>query len=851
MAKKDPEKSRAGEEAPASEPAAKTPAVRAPLRDGWRDRWQIPTLAAATLVLALGLAAWVRGAPPPDFPAALDHVQKLIDDGKYEAAIALLNDPIRVNMQPEMVPAAILGRYFILSGDALYLGQKARQVDVPENHEAIITNYRGARSGLSTPLTATQEYRLADSLISIGRVAEAMDELARMPDAAAQHRHMLMRRIIDLHLTGRQATLDPSGVMRMLGELRTDPRVSTDDRLWAATRQAELRLAAGFPEDALLRLIPEVQRLGTPMEERVGPLYLLMGEASLELGRLDEARKYFALALEVVPAIDPVAGRALVGVGRASQLASDDEQAAEWFTEAIARFPLTDAAMAAQLGLGEVLSRRGQRADSIAAYEAAIEGLGSSWTRGIITAQDIADSLAQRHEEWFATGDSAAALQYAKLIERIHPDESMPADALARIAGTQRAYADDLIEGAVERPDGTLDLSALDPVSVEEARRHYREAARYFQKHAERRLLGSPEEATNSLWLAADSFDRAGDLDSAIQAFNEFVATQDESPMLEQASFRLARAYQARGDFTQASDLYDAIIRRSPESMFAYRSYVPLAQCLALAPESAQPERAEDLLREVLSSGIFEPEAPEFKAARIELGRLYRRQGDHDRAIAQLREAKLRYQELNDDPSIVFALADSLRQSAEQLGRDLETPRPPSERSDLRVRRGQQLREALDGFTRTRELIEQRDPRRLVPMDRSLLKNAILYRADCAFDMARLTAEIPEGMLEELFGQPVLTSSDWYEQAVAFYDTAAQRYADDPISLTAMVQIVNAYMAMDKPREARTAHERARARLAELPDQAFDSDATSMTRDAWESWLAASVRLDRMAGATP
>lgn len=854
MAKKDPDKSKGAEATRSGEQAEQSTAPkreRVPLRDGWRDRWQVPTLAMATLVLIAGLAVWVRGAPPPDYPAALEHVQKLIDAGKYEGAIAFLNDPIRTNMVPEEVPEAVLGRYFVLTGDAIYLGQKARGVDVPENHDTVVSSYRAARGGLNTPLTATQQYRLADTLLSLDRVAEAMDELLRMPDAAAQERHILMRRIIDMHLSGRQNTLDRQGFMRMLGELRTDPRVTLENRLWAAARQAEMRLESGFAEEALVRLIPEVQRLESPRTEEFGELYVLMGQASLELGRLEEARRYFALAIEVLPRLDPLAGRALVGVGKAAQLQGDDEEAAEWFTESAGRFPFTGAFMASQLGLGEVLSRRGQLEDSLRAYESSIDGLSSNWTDRSVDAEDIALSLAQRHEEWLAQGNPGAALRYAMLIERIYPGERMPAEALARIARTQREYAGTLMDGAEERADGTLDVSMLDPVTVEEARRHYREAAGYFARHARARVLGDPADAAESLWLSGESYDRAGDLDSAILKYNEFITTQADSPRRQEVTFRLARAHQARGEYTRAADLYESIIRAAPESMFAYRSYVPLAQCYTVRGGEADVARAESLLRDVLSSGIFEPEAPEFRAAKIELRRLYRKLGDHDRAIAHLREAMIRYPELERNTDLVFALADSLRQSAESLGRELETPRPPSERTDLRKRRGAQLREALDGFTLVRDIIAERDPRRLLPIDRALLRNATLYRGDCAFDLAGLTEDVPDGLLEEMFGEPVRTSIEWYELAVAYYDTAAQRYADDPVSLTAMVQIVNAYMAMGKEREARTAHERARARLAELPESAFETGATAMTREAWESWLAASVRLDRMAGAQP
>ena len=112
------------------------------------------------------------------------------------------------------------------------------------------------------------------------------------------------------------------------------------------------------------------------------------------------------------------------------------------------------------------------------------------------------------------------------------------------------------------------------------------------------------------------------------------------------------------------------------------------------------------------------------------------------------------------------------------------------------------------------------DDLRLNDVQRQMLRNATFYRGDCAFQLKD------------------------YESAIRFYDTAAQRYSKDPASLTAMVQIVNCYVALDKNREAETAHQRARARLEELPDDVWNTGQLPMSRDHWERWLEASVVLD-------
>jgi tetratricopeptide (TPR) repeat protein len=88
-----------------------------------------------------------------------------------------------------------------------------------------------------------------------------------------------------------------------------------------------------------------------------------------------------------------------------------------------------------------------------------------------------------------------------------------------------------------------------------------------------------------------------------------------------------------------------------------------------------------------------------------------------------------------------------------------------------------------------------------------------------------------------------------HEAAIRHYDAAAQRYASDPASLVAMVQIVNCYVELGRWQEARTANERARRRLRELPPEALDAPDLPMTRRHWERWLDAAAAIDALAEA--
>jgi tetratricopeptide (TPR) repeat protein len=120
-----------------------------------------------------------------------------------------------------------------------------------------------------------------------------------------------------------------------------------------------------------------------------------------------------------------------------------------------------------------------------------------------------------------------------------------------------------------------------------------------------------------------------------------------------------------------------------------------------------------------------------------------------------------------------------------------------------------------------RAALETIDLDKLSKVQQLILRNAIFYRGDCAYDLGD------------------------YDTAIRLYDAAAQRYATDPASLVAMIQIVNCYAAQGKMREARTAHSRAQMRLRELPESSWQGAMTPMDRRHWERWLETSLRLEK------
>jgi tetratricopeptide (TPR) repeat protein len=98
-------------------------------------------------------------------------------------------------------------------------------------------------------------------------------------------------------------------------------------------------------------------------------------------------------------------------------------------------------------------------------------------------------------------------------------------------------------------------------------------------------------------------------------------------------------------------------------------------------------------------------------------------------------------------------------------------------------------------------------------LDETYERLAWFYRADCLFDLGE------------------------YAAAIELYDQAAFRYQDDPSALSAYVQIVNSYVAMGQPSDARTANERAKWLLRRMPPEKFRDGSLTLDREQWQAWL--------------
>ena len=807
-----------------------------PLRGG-RDLWQIPTLLLGFGLLAAGLTVWVRTAPEADFHSAFNDVERLIQEERYDEALQVLNDPLgRYIYTPDSTPEMVM-RYYLLSGDAISSGQRVKQLNDPRNHQSVVQYYTEARDKFLAELNPQRRFNLAESQLALKNVEGAIATVRSIPDEAVQLRHRMMKQLIERALDPADTILGEARGLALLTELRQDPLLSGDDRLWVVARQTRLRLASGHVNEAIQRLLPELQAMEHRTTPEAGHLFLLLGRAYYELGLMDAAEDHVRRATNLLTVSDTVFGEAEVVLGRIAQVNGDLSVARDQFAGAAERFPQPGVAAEAYLGLAEIEAVQSRLDAALIAYDRAIELVLRDPVRATVSRAQIGESVEQHFTRLDTEGDYANALRFAVRIERLHVD-NVPPSAVARIAFAHLKLANDLLDGVPQTIEGLPDFNTVDPVTLEQARSNYYRAAMEFRRHARMMTLIDPEASAMSLWDAGAAFDLAGDQERARSAFAEYVQTRSGGdPKWVEAKFRLARTNQARGEYDSAIALYEDILSNHATSEFAYSSYVPLAQCYMLRGGERAAERSEQRLRAVVEGRFLAPDAPEYQEAMVELGLLHRRSGRYEESIERLTAAIDLQPAFRDDLRVLFALADASRLSAAEIADALQRRMPQSELDRLRQLKEERLLEALDLYDVVHGMIDGGDPARRSELDRVRLRNAMLYRGDCAFDLARH------------FENDAFLSERYYTEAIRHYAAAAQRYPDDPSSLVAMVQIVNCHAAMGRWQEARTAHERARARLNELPEKAFDRGEIPMSRAHWENWLSTSIRLDQLSAA--
>ena len=759
--------------------------------------WQLPLLLISIGLFAYAAYLFVTPTPGMTLDQRIDVARGLLKQERPEAALDYLN----LLLKKETLDNEKRARVHLILAESLEVAQKQKRIDVPANHIRIIEQTRLA-VGAGAKLDSPAYRRLGESFESLGRVEDALENYRRAAALEPKKSLALQRKVIDLYLVRGDAI--PAELA--LEEYAKDPELSDAEKSWALGERAQLLIdRAQYAEGTTL--LEEARKLAIdPILQ--GEVNFRLGYAAWKLGDPVGAERYLRVARELMRPQHPLDADACYVLGAIHQGRNQPAEAISFYQTVLVGSPGSRVAPLARLG-------RGLCRIMLDEFDAGLEDLNE------LVSQVLAKESRKRYREPVLAGlrqavqllDGKGHLDGAlELMAHEQSLEPQPAaEFYARLSGIYEKRADQ-IERTIA--DSTQSEKIKRTKQVRDLRTKSGDSAVAYS----RSLVTSDDAAYgDALWRGIALYDRAGDVQSAVSTLELFVSERPEDSLAPDALLRLGRAYQASGQFDKAIAQFQHIQFRYGKSLAASKSGVPLAQAYIAKGAEFYSKAETTLIAVVENNPQLTPQAEDYRQALFEMAQLYYRTGRYEEAVVRLEEITQRYPQDERMGQLLFLMADSYRKSATLLDLKVATADTNSEVVGV-VDAAEAATAKQDRLGRARVLYDRViENYRAMPssaeIDKLYMKLSHFYRADCVFALGR------------------------YEEAIRLYDAASFRYQDDPSSLAAYVQIVNAYCALGKIEEARTANERAKWLLRRMPENAFADGSFSMPKAYWEQWL--------------
>ncbi len=758
--------------------------------------WQFPLLLAALGLF--GYAAYLFVDPKPGLTVRqrINLAEDLTKHDRPEAAIEELNNLL--NTQKLVVDDE--GRVHLLMAEALDAGQRLNHIESKYNYEQMVDQTRialaeGARAG------GDAYRRLGQAYEYLGRPLEALENYRRSMALDATRDLSLQRKVINLQL----AQTDTGPAEASIDEYLKDARLSNTERGWAMEQKAELEAKRGEVVEAQA-MLNSVLHL-TPDIVAQGEAHYHLGYIAYKSGDSPEAERLLRVARDQLKVGNPLDAEAAWLLGKIRENANQPREAISFYQSVLESHPESHAAPLALLGRGACRIALGEDAPGLSDLHDVTDRIigkpAEDYRAAALTGLRTASAALS------GKGDFQGALELLSYEQQLMPEP--PPEFFARLASVYERRADQM-DASKDDPATEAD-GIRRSQSIADLRTHAGDA---YIAYSRALTLADDRAHAEAMWKGVDLYDAAGNTQRAISALQLFVAERPDDGQTPEALLRLGRTYQSAGQFDKAIDAFQHNQFRYPQSLAASQSGVPLAQAY-IAKGADEYPKAEKVLLGVIDSPLIRPDAKEFRQALFELSQLFYHTGRYEEAVARLEEMTERYPNDEHMGQLLFLMGDSYRKSASLLVK-LASNNPAdgaasvaADLAEAAAAKKDRLNKAKNLFDRVVEVYRQSPPQ--ADLDKLYLKLGHFYRADCLFDLGQ------------------------YEEAIKLYDAATLRYQDDPAALAAYVQIVNAYCALGKTEEARTANERAKWLLRRMPPEAFSDGSFSMPKEYWEQWL--------------
>jgi tetratricopeptide (TPR) repeat protein len=760
--------------------------------------WQLPLLLISLAVF--GYAAYLFIDPQPGLTVAqkIDVARGYLRHERPEAAIEQLNRLLSTEKLVRSDEATI----HLLLAESLEAGQRVKRINIAANHVRIIEQTQIALAQGIKP-TAEIHRRLGDSYEELDRPSDALSHFRQALAMDPQRALRLRRKVISLQIEQE----DPRPAEGSLDEYLASKEITDSERAWALGEKAQL-LADRGEFVAARALLAEAVGLDTdPVAQ--GQINYRLGYCAWKLGTMDEAERYLRVARDQLRTQHPLDADAAYVLGRIYQDRNDAPQANSFYQAVLVSHPDARIAPLARLGRGVCRILLGEDDAGLTDLHDLVDHIGRKPTRTARLKDEVLAGLRQAAQVLTAKANYQGALEVMAYEQTLEPEPV--GSFFARLGAVYEKRADQVGQTI---PDAAPAEKLRREQAVYDLRTKAGDA---YVAYSRALTLADDKGYGEALWRGVDLYDRAPNLQCVVSALELFVAERPDDKLTPDALLRLGRAYQAAGMFDKAVEAYRRNQFRYPQSLAASKSAVPLAQAyIAKGPE--EYGRAEKVLLSVVDNNpLLTPEAEEFRQALFELAQLYYRTGRFEESVTRLEEMTQRYPKDERMGQLVFLMADSYRKSAVLLDGRLaaangaDAAAAAAEAAEALAAKRDRLVKARDLYDRVIGLYQPNPP--ADETGKLYHKLSHFYRADCAYDLGE------------------------YEEAIRLYDTAAFRYQEDPSALAAYVQIVNAYCALGRIEEAKTANERAKWLLRRMPAESFAEGGFNMPKAYWEQWL--------------
>ena len=342
------------------------------LRSGWKDAWQIPTMLVGAGLLLLGIAFAVATSPDPDITPVLNAADRMIENGGYQEAIEELNTKAYPWIaKPGSTTPEQKRRYHLAKARAIYRGQQKLKLDQDENHVAVVREFLEFER-LGGTLAPRDLTALAGTYLARDEIDLALERAREIPMAERVLADEVRKRSIDQLLN--RPNPDTERAMSLLADMLTDVQLSPEDTVWALERQGRIRLAEGFADETITRLLRSMPRLERAGVEGRSRLHLILARAYMEVGANIEAERQVQHAMDLSAAGDEHYAEILLARAQLEVMHDETEQARNTFSEIVDRHSSSVAYPWGLLGLGETEAALNETVLAFEAYETLVAG---------------------------------------------------------------------------------------------------------------------------------------------------------------------------------------------------------------------------------------------------------------------------------------------------------------------------------------------------------------------------------------------------------------------------------------------------------------------------------------------